>query len=254
MILGAVILVRFPHPSGPRGKKRPAVVGQAGAARPLGFLFGGGRGGLKMRVGVPLAALVCLSLVGCGRKTDPQAASATTERPARSGATPSGAQPSLPDGPAEAAPSGKAAALPADKVRAATKLLGRGGDVKVEGFSSFESARDFKLASISRMVGEEDGLQRAAKALADYDPAAYLFVLANARHPVKELTDVLGPAEKTTTAEESFRIPEATEVGLQHRVSVTWHEYDWFAFASVDGKIVAARVLPKKFVASQKAK
>jgi hypothetical protein len=150
-------------------------------------------------------------------------------------------------------PVGNGTALTAEKVRAATKLLGRGGDVKVEGFSSFKSAQDFDLASISRIVAEEDGLQKAAKAIAVYDSAAYLFVLANARHAVKELTDILGFAEKTTTAEESFRIPEATEVASQHKVTVTWHEYNWLAFASVDGKIVAARVLPKKVVDSQKA-
>jgi len=151
-------------------------------------------------------------------------------------------------------PSENGTSLTANDVRVATKLLGQGGDVKVEGFSSLKLAEDFDLVSISRMVAEEDGLRVAAKVIADYDPAAYLVVLANARRPVKELTDILGPAETSTITEEMLQIPEAIEVAFQHKVTVTWLEYDWLAFASVDGKIVAAKVLPMKLIESEKTK
>ncbi len=199
--------------------------------------------------------LVVLAItVGCGKKVETAADThvAPAGEPVAKGASEK-APPKVE--PKATAPEMKGAvpALTADQVRAARKLLGQGGDVKVEGFSSFKSAQDFDLPSISRLVAEDDGLQKAAKALADHDPATHLFVLANARRPVNELIGILGPAEKTTRAEESFRIPEATEVGFQHKVTVTWHEYNWLAFASVEGKIVAARVSPKKFVESQKA-
>lgn len=149
----------------------------------------------------------------------------------------------------------EAVKLSPEKVQEAQKkLLGKGGDVKVEGFSSFESAKNFDLAAVTRLVAEEDGFQKAAKAVAAHDPAAYFFVLANARRPLKELTEILGPAEKTATSEENFRIPEATEIAFQQKVSVTWHEYNWLAFGAVNGKIVAARVMPKKLIEAEKTK
>ena len=118
----------------------------------------------------------------------------------------------------------------------------------VQGFSSLESAQNFDLNSAQRLVGEPDGLYKAARAVAAHDPAAYLFVLANARRPLKDMTDILGEPEKTSAAEERFRIPEATEEAFQPKVKVTWHEYGWLSFGSVDGKIVAARVVPKLLI------